>query len=139
MIFNENIDEQNIPMFVRGGESRNSQEACPDEYWQSSAELEDPEMEMLPVHWDPADAVETSYFTTANDVTSQDLDCINLNMDCGVDNKRVPNTVREARSSPEWTAAYNREIQSFVDNDILEFVPRENGMKVLVWRWMFEL
>jgi hypothetical protein len=52
---------------------------------------------------------------------------------------RVPNSVREAKESPEWSEAYNKEIQSFIDNDILEFVPLTPNMKVLSWRWIFRI
>ena len=138
VIFNENVDEQNVPVFIRGGGVRSSQEDVPDEYWQDSAEYDDPEADRLPSRWDTVDAVESSYVATVNDKLSEGIVCVQPQMDCGA-SVRVPKTVREARNSPEWSDAYDREIQSFVKNDILEFVPRQDSMKVLSWRWIFRV
>jgi hypothetical protein len=135
VIFNENVDEQNIPMYIRGG--GNSQDMSPDEYWQDSADTDDPELS-TPSQWDTVDAIEQSYVTTINDRESNDIDYVNFKLGYEAD-MRIPNTVREAKESPEWSAAYDREIKSFVDNDILEFVPRKADMKVLSWRWIFKV
>jgi len=137
VLFNENVNEQNIPSYVRGG--GNSQEEEPDEYWQDSAELDNPEISQKSSdNWETVDAREESYVATINDIESKDVVCMNSPTDCST-GTRVPNTVREAKESPEWCAAYNKEIQSFVDNDILEFVPRTDDMKVLSWRWIFRV
>jgi hypothetical protein len=138
VIFNENVDEQNIPVYIRGGGVRNSQTECSDEYWQDSAELDEAAGQKIPSNWDTADAVESSYLATVQDRTSEGMSCVNSIGDCGAV-VRVPKTVREARNSPEWSDAYDREIQSFVKNDIIEFVPRQDNMKVLSWRWIFRV
>ena len=136
VLFNENVDEQNIPLHVRGGE-RNSQVEIPDEYWQDSAESDEVDYsKRIPSHWDTVDAKEESYVTTVDDVESKGV-CVNS--DGCISQTWVPSTVREAKSSPEWSEAYDKEIQSFVKNDILEFVPREDGMKVLNWKWIFRV
>jgi hypothetical protein len=42
----------------------------------------------------------------------------------------VPKSVHEAKNSPEWSAAYDKEIQSFINNDILTFEHRTANTKV---------
>ena len=137
VLFNENVDEQNIPAFVRGGGSSQEKNA-PDEYWQDSAELDSLDIVDSPGTWETVEAREESYVATVKDVESSDY-CMNSLLDCDTSKIRVPNSIREAKSSPEWSEAYDKEIQSFVDNDILEFVPRTSDMKVLDWRWIFRV
>jgi hypothetical protein len=134
VLFNENVDEQNIPAFVRGG---GSQDSAPDEYWQDSAELSEG-LHDSPSTWETVEAREETYVATIKDIDSTDY-CMNSPLDCDTSTIRVPNSIREAKSSREWSEAYDKEIQSFVDNDILEFVPRTSDMKVLDWRWIFRV
>jgi hypothetical protein len=134
VLFNENVDSQNIPTFVRGGGS--SQDSVPDEYWQVSDEYNDVEtLAKSSAQWDLSEAIEETYL--ANGVV-EDLDNC-MDSGCVSAELWVPNSVREALESPEWREAYDKEIQSFISNDILEFVPRSSDMKVLNWRWIFRI
>ena len=135
--FNENVDSQNIPLYVRGGDKMSSQELVPDEYWQDSEELNDAEtLVKSSDHWELLENRAETYIADAGATVEELGDCMNSDCITGI---RVPNSVREAKEIPEWSQAYDKEIQSFVDNDILEFVPRSADLKVLNWRWIFRV
>ena len=94
VLFNENVDEQNIPAFVRGG---GSQDNAPDEYWQDSAELSGGFRDN-PSTWETLEAREETYVATVKDVESTYY-CMNSLLDCDTSTRRVPNSIREAKSS----------------------------------------
>ena len=146
VIFNENIDIQNIPAHVRGGENRGYDAGESHEYWQESVEFDSGFTNVIPDQWELTENSNESYVATIYDDPSRKSDSNNPTITelvlLAMENSSavpVPTNVYEAKKTPEWSAAYDKEIKSFVDNDILEFVQREPDMKVLGWRWVFRV
>ena len=151
-VFNENVDVQNVPVYVRGGESVSPEDES-YQYWQDSAESDGPPWN-IPTDWHVSESTSESYITTpyetphSNDnmdssterelpnIMEYALAIIEYNIASAVP---IPKNVYEAKMSPEWNQAYDKEIQSFIEKDILEFVPRQPNMKVLSWRWVFRV
>ena len=147
VVFNENVDTQNIPTHVRGGERSGYEAGESHEYWQESAEFDSGFTEVIPENWELTEDSTESYVATVyegpsiddhwSDVTIDGM-CL-LAVESMVDAVPIPKSVGEAKNSPEWSKAYDKEIQSFISNDILTFVHRTTNMKVLGWRWVFRV
>jgi hypothetical protein len=145
VVFNENVDVQNIPVYVRGGEGSELQDES-YQYWQDSAEYDESSWK-IPSDWRLSDSVHESYVATIYDSPLSNEPRTHFSTDQVVSNVMesianavpVPKNAYEAKKTPEWSQAYDKEIQSFVENDILEFVPKQPDMKVLSWRWVFRV
>ena len=145
VVFNENVDVQNIPVYVRGGEATESHDES-YQYWQDSAEYDESQWK-IPSDWHVSSSISESYVATPYESFHQNEHNMNFSTDHVISNVMesianavpVPKNVYEARKTPEWSQAYDKEIKSFVENDILEFVPRQPDMKVLSWRWVFRV
>ena len=146
VVFNENVDIQNIPVYVRGGDGSELQSDESYQYWQDSSEYDEASWK-IPSDWRLSESVSESYVADLYEHSTSNDRRPNFSMDQVVSNVMesianavpVPNNVYEAKKTPEWSQAYDKEIQSFIENDILEFVHREPNMKVLGWRWVFRV
>jgi hypothetical protein len=146
VIFNENNDVQNIPSHVRGGERSGYEAEESHAYWQESTEFDSGFTDSIPDELNFSEEREESYVVTIYDTPSNNNNSTDTNVKELVllamessNTVPIPKNAFEARKTPEWSAAYDKEIKSFIDNDILEFVHREPNMKVLGWRWVFRV
>jgi hypothetical protein len=131
VVFNENVDIQNIPVYVRGGDGSELQSDESYQYWQDSSEYDEASWK-IPSDWRLSESVSESYVADLYEHSKSNDQRPNFSMDQVVSNVMesianavpVPNNVYEAKKTPEWSQAYDKEINSFIENDILEFVPR---------------
>jgi hypothetical protein len=65
VVFNENVDIQNIPAHVRGGENSGYDAGESHEYWQESVEFDSGFSDKIPDHWETTEDRTESYIATA--------------------------------------------------------------------------